>query len=126
MPTTNVQVPALGESVSEATLIKWHKNDGEAVKQDEAICELETDKANVDVPSPGAGVIRRLKAEGDKVRIGETIATLDPSAKPSASASGNAKPAAAEKEKSSRVAGSPAPNAPAPAPTVKPVSGSGA
>src|SRR3954468_3066623 len=83
MPTTtNVQVPALGESVTEATLIKWHKNDGDAVKADEPICELETDKANVDVPAPGAGVIKRLKNEGDKVRIGETIAPLDPTGKP--------------------------------------------
>src|SRR5947208_3586952 len=84
MPTINVQIPALGESVSEATLIKWHKNDGDLVKTDEPICELETDKANVDMPSPGNGVIKRLKKEGEKVRIGETIATLDPSAKPSA------------------------------------------
>src|SRR5438034_5602102 len=83
MPTTNVQIPALGESVSEATLIKWHKNDGELVKTDEPICELETDKANVDVPSPGTGVIKRAVPEGTKVRIGQTIATIDPDAKPS-------------------------------------------
>src|SRR3954466_15353492 len=76
MPT-NVQVPGLGESVSEAVLLKWHKRDGEAVSQDEPICELETDKANVDVPSPASGVIKRTKPEGAKVRIGETIATID-------------------------------------------------
>src|SRR5436853_7530887 len=86
MPT-NVQIPALGESISEATLIKWHKNDGELVKTDEPICELETDKANVDVPSPGTGVIKRSVPEGTKVRIGQTIATIDPDAKPSASPS---------------------------------------
>src|SRR2546421_4785183 len=86
MPT-NVQVPGLGESVSEAVLIKWHKNDGELVKTDEPICELETDKANVDVPSPGTGVIKRSVPEGTKVRIGQTIATIDPDAKPSASPS---------------------------------------
>jgi 2-oxoglutarate dehydrogenase E2 component (dihydrolipoamide succinyltransferase) len=85
MPT-NVQVPGLGESVTEAVLIKWHKNDGEMVKTDEPLCELETDKANVDVPSPGTGVVKRMKPEGAKVRIGETIATIDPSAKPSSSA----------------------------------------
>src|SRR5437867_12094813 len=97
MPT-NVQIPALGESVSEATLIKWHKNDGDVVKTDEPICELETDKANADLPSPGSGVIKRLKAEGEKVRIGETIATLEP-------AGANAKQAAAASEgKTTRVA----------------------
>src|SRR3954454_3419338 len=80
MPT-NVQVPGLGESVSEAVLIKWHKGDGELVKTDEPICELETDKANVDVPSPATGVFKRAKKEGDTVRIGETIATIDPNGK---------------------------------------------
>src|SRR5436190_23299173 len=80
MPT-NVQIPALGESISEATLIKWHKNDGEMVKTDEPLCELETDKANVDLPSPASGVIKRIKPEGAKVKIGETIATIDPAAK---------------------------------------------
>src|SRR5215213_4276718 len=80
----NVQIPGLGESVSEAVLIKWHKNDGDFVKTDEPLCELETDKANVDVPSPAAGVIKRSVPEGTKVRIGQTIATIDPDAKASA------------------------------------------
>jgi 2-oxoglutarate dehydrogenase E2 component (dihydrolipoamide succinyltransferase) len=76
MPT-NVQIPPLGDSVSEAVLLKWHKKDGEAVAQDEPLCELETDKANVDLPSPAAGVLKRTAAEGQTVRIGDTIATLD-------------------------------------------------
>jgi 2-oxoglutarate dehydrogenase E2 component (dihydrolipoamide succinyltransferase) len=85
MPT-NVQIPALGESVSEATLIKWHKNDGDLVKTDEPLCELETDKANVDVPSPTTGVLKRTKPEGAKVKIGDTIATIDAGGKASAPA----------------------------------------
>src|SRR5262245_56159249 len=89
MPT-NVQIPGLGESVSEAVLIKWHKNDGELVKTDEPIAELETDKANVDVPSPGTGVLKRTVADGTKVRIGQTIATIDPDAKPTAKGGNNA------------------------------------
>ena len=76
MPT-NVDVPALGESVREAVLIKWHKQDGDTVAAAEPIAELETDKANVDVPAPAAGVIRRVKKEGDTVAIGETIARID-------------------------------------------------
>src|SRR5437667_6861303 len=96
MPT-NVQIPALGESISEATLIKWHKNDGDFVKTDEPLCELETDKANVDVPSPADGVIKRSKPEGAKVKIGETIATIDPSVTPDAKpAPAPAKPQAAQ------------------------------
>jgi 2-oxoglutarate dehydrogenase E2 component (dihydrolipoamide succinyltransferase) len=76
MPT-NVDIPALGESVREAVLIKWHKSDGDSVAKDEALCELETDKANVDVPSPAAGVLRRAKDEGQTVQIGETIGRID-------------------------------------------------
>src|SRR5687767_476178 len=76
MPT-NVDVPALGESVREAILIKWHKRDGDTVAAAEPIAELETDKANVDVPAPAAGIIRRVKKEGDTVTIGETIARID-------------------------------------------------
>ncbi|CAN5509932.1 2-oxoglutarate dehydrogenase complex dihydrolipoyllysine-residue succinyltransferase [soil metagenome] len=93
MPT-NVQIPALGESVTEAVLLKWHKQDGQAVAQDEPICELETDKANVDLPSPAAGVLTRSKQEGAKVRIGETIATIDPNGSPRANAKAPAKAAA--------------------------------
>ena len=83
MPT-NVDVPALGESVREAVLIKWHKNDGDTVDAAEPIAELETDKANVDVPAPAAGVLKRVKKEGDTVAIGETIARIDENGKASA------------------------------------------
>jgi 2-oxoglutarate dehydrogenase E2 component (dihydrolipoamide succinyltransferase) len=76
-PSVNVDVPALGESVREAVLIKWHKNDGDAVAAAEPIAELETDKANVDVPAPSAGVLRRVKNEGDTVAIGDTIARIE-------------------------------------------------
>jgi 2-oxoglutarate dehydrogenase E2 component (dihydrolipoamide succinyltransferase) len=74
----------MGESVTEAVLLKWHKQDGEAVKENEPIAELETDKANVDVPAPASGVFKRVKKEGDTVRIGETIATIDPAGKATA------------------------------------------
>jgi 2-oxoglutarate dehydrogenase E2 component (dihydrolipoamide succinyltransferase) len=101
----NVDIPALGESVQEAILIKWHKNDGERVAKDEPLCELETDKANVDVPSPAAGVLRRVKDEGATVHIGETIARIDESA---AAAAGNGKPSPARPV----TATAPAPSAP--------------
>jgi 2-oxoglutarate dehydrogenase E2 component (dihydrolipoamide succinyltransferase) len=74
---TNVDIPALGESVREAVLIKWHKSDGDTVAVAEPLAELETDKANVDVPAPAAGVLRRVKKEGDTVAIGETIARIE-------------------------------------------------
>jgi 2-oxoglutarate dehydrogenase E2 component (dihydrolipoamide succinyltransferase) len=91
MPT-NVDIPGLGESVQEAVLLKWHKGDGEAVSKDEPLCELETDKANVDVPAPAAGVLRRVTGEGSTVHIGETIGRID-----EGSAGGNGKASAAAK-----------------------------
>lgn len=73
---STVQVPALGESVKQAVLLKWYKNDGDTVKIDEPLCELETDKANVDVPSPLSGVLRRLKSPGDTVAVGEALGEI--------------------------------------------------
>jgi 2-oxoglutarate dehydrogenase E2 component (dihydrolipoamide succinyltransferase) len=73
----DVIVPPLGESVTQAILIKWHKGDGAQAAMDEPLCELETDKANVDIPAPAAGVIRRVRNEGETVRVGEVIARID-------------------------------------------------
>jgi 2-oxoglutarate dehydrogenase E2 component (dihydrolipoamide succinyltransferase) len=73
-----VKVPALGESVKQATLLKWHKQDGEAVKVDEPLCELESDKANQDLNAEVAGILRRLRKEGVTVEVGEVIGEIDP------------------------------------------------
>jgi len=75
--STQVEIPALGESVTQATLLKWHKQDGEAVAKDEPIAELETDKANVDLPAPAAGTLHLARQEGDTVAVGEVIARID-------------------------------------------------
>jgi 2-oxoglutarate dehydrogenase E2 component (dihydrolipoamide succinyltransferase) len=82
---TEALVPAMGESITEAVIVRWLKGDGDAVAVDEPICELETDKANVDLPSPAAGTLRPLKAPGATVRVGELIARIEdgqPAAKP--------------------------------------------
>ena len=76
MPT-NVIIPPLGESVSEAVLLRWLKNDGDPVAVGDPLAELETDKANVDLPSEGAGVLRRAKDAGETVQVGETIGRID-------------------------------------------------
>jgi 2-oxoglutarate dehydrogenase E2 component (dihydrolipoamide succinyltransferase) len=73
-----VKVPGLGESVKQARLLKWHKHEGDAVNVDEPICELESDKANVDVPADSTGIIHLKKREGDTVDVGEIIAEIDP------------------------------------------------
>jgi 2-oxoglutarate dehydrogenase E2 component (dihydrolipoamide succinyltransferase) len=74
-----VTVPALGESISEATLVRWLKSDGESVSIDEPLCDLETDKATVALPSPVAGVLKRLIPEGETVKIGDAVASIDES-----------------------------------------------
>ena len=87
MPT-EIKVPTLGESVSEASIGQWLKQPGEAVALDEAIASLETDKVAVDVTAPAAGVMgAHLVKEGDTVNVGAVIATIEegigaPSAKP--------------------------------------------
>jgi 2-oxoglutarate dehydrogenase E2 component (dihydrolipoamide succinyltransferase) len=75
---TDVEVPALGESITEGTLAEWLKNPGEAVVQDEPIASLETDKVSVEVPSPVAGVLtEQLAQAGDNVAVGAVIARID-------------------------------------------------
>jgi 2-oxoglutarate dehydrogenase E2 component (dihydrolipoamide succinyltransferase) len=75
---TDVEVPVLGESITEGTLAQWLKQPGEAVKADEPIAELETDKVSVEVPSPVAGVLaEQLVKQGDTVAVGAPIARID-------------------------------------------------
>ncbi len=83
----DVQVPALGESITEGTLAEWLKKPGEAVAQDEPIASLETDKVSVDVPSPIAGVLEAtLVNEGDTVAVGAVIARITEGAQAAAPA----------------------------------------
>ena len=83
---TDVQVPALGESITEGTLAQWLKKPGDAVAADEPIASLETDKVTVEVPSPVAGVLaEQLVKEGDTVAVGALIARIDEGAQAAAS-----------------------------------------
>lgn len=87
---TDVKLPELGEGVTEGELVKWLVKPGDAVKADQAIAEVLTDKATVEVPSPVAGVVKDLKFKaGDVVKVGSTMITLDgagAAAKPAAAA----------------------------------------
>ena len=75
--TVDVMVPALGESVTEATVSTWFKSAGDAVAADEMLCELETDKVSVEVPAPVAGVLAEvLKGEGETVEAGGKLAVM--------------------------------------------------
>ena len=95
-----VTVPVLGESITEATLGEWLKQPGDAVKADEPIASLETDKVSIEVPSPVDGVMGQHAVQvGDTVQVGAMIATID--------AAGSVAPVATP---------TPAPPAPPPAP----------
>ena len=75
--TTEIRVPTLGESVTEATVATWFKKPGDAVAVDEMLCELETDKVTVEVPSPAAGTMGDIiAADGDTVGVNALLATL--------------------------------------------------
>ena len=77
-----ITVPTLGESVTEATVSKWLKSKGEEVLADEPLVELETDKVNVEVPSPTSGVLGSISVnEGETVNVGSLLGTVDSSAK---------------------------------------------
>lgn len=88
-----VKVPQLSESVSEATLVTWHKKEGDAVARDENLIDIETDKVVLETPAPGAGVlVKIIKVDGDTVTSGELIAQIDTEAKASAGATKSAEP----------------------------------
>ncbi|MEO0763668.1 MAG: biotin/lipoyl-containing protein, partial [Pseudomonadota bacterium] len=73
-----VRVPTLGESVTEATVANWFKKPGDTVAADEVLCELETDKVSVEVPSPGAGTLGEVvAAEGATVGVDALLATIE-------------------------------------------------
>ncbi len=82
-----VKVPQLPESVAEATLVNWHKKPGDAVKRDENLIDVETDKVVLELPSPGDGVLVELvKPDGSTVTSNEVIAVIDSDAAPAAKA----------------------------------------
>jgi 2-oxoglutarate dehydrogenase E2 component (dihydrolipoamide succinyltransferase) len=74
---TDIRVPALGESVTEATIGKWFKKPGDAVAVDEPLVELETDKVTIEVPAPAAGVLGEISAkDGDTVAVGALLGEI--------------------------------------------------
>ncbi|CAB3853526.1 2-oxoglutarate dehydrogenase complex dihydrolipoyllysine-residue succinyltransferase [Achromobacter mucicolens] len=114
MAITDVVVPQLSESVSEATLLTWKKQPGAAVEADEILIEVETDKVVLEVPAPASGVLSEIvKGDGSTVTSGEVLARIDTAAKAAAAATAPAEaPKAAE-----QAAAAPAPAAAAPAST---------
>jgi 2-oxoglutarate dehydrogenase E2 component (dihydrolipoamide succinyltransferase) len=98
--SVEVRVPQLGESVTEAVITRWMKADGDTVAADEPLCELESDKATLELPSPAAGTLHITKQAGATVKVDEVIAAIEAGAAAKAAAPAKA----------------PAPRTPAPAP----------
>src|SRR5215208_4453343 len=92
----DIKVPTVGESISEVTLLKWTKKDGDYVERDEVIAELESEKATFEVNAEKAGVLKlRAIQEGDTIKIGDLLASIDETAAKPAS---NGSPAPEKKE----------------------------
>src|SRR5688572_4763215 len=93
--TVQVTMPAMGESVTEGTVLEWHKQEGDPVEPDEILVEISTDKVDAEVPSPAGGTIVKVHvAEGDTVEVGQLLAEIstygDGAAAPAAASNGDA------------------------------------
>jgi 2-oxoglutarate dehydrogenase E2 component (dihydrolipoamide succinyltransferase) len=102
--TTEIRVPQLPESVADATLVAWHKQPGDAIKRDENLADLETDKVVLEVPAPANGVVREIKVQsGTVVTSGQLLAIIEEGA--AAGASSAEKPAAVAAASAAKAAG---------------------
>ncbi len=123
MATKDIQLPEIGEGVTEGELVRWLVKVGDTIKVDQSLVELMTDKATVEVPSPAAGVVKELKfKEGDGLKVGAAFVIIDDSG------AGASKPAPAAAAPASTKPAAPAPSAPAakaPAPAMSASSGAG-
>lgn len=104
----DIKVPTVGESISEVTLLKWNKKDGEYVERDEVIAELESEKATFEVNAEQAGLLKTSAQEGDTLKIGDLLASIDESASKPAGSNGTEKPAATEAKQEAKPAEKPA------------------
>src|SRR5690348_7860493 len=87
--TVEVVMPAMGDSVSEGSILEWHKQEGDEVSEDETLVEISTDKVDAEVPAPISGTVVKIHAsEGDTVHVGAVLAEIAPT--------NGAAPAAAE------------------------------
>ncbi|NNE46900.1 MAG: 2-oxoglutarate dehydrogenase, E2 component, dihydrolipoamide succinyltransferase, partial [Rhodothermales bacterium] len=102
MAKVEVKMPQMGESITEGTIITWHKQPGEEIEQDETLLEIGTDKVDTDVPAPEAGVLSEiLVAEGETVDVGTVIAVIETDAAAATSSASSASATVPETESES-------------------------
>jgi 2-oxoglutarate dehydrogenase E2 component (dihydrolipoamide succinyltransferase) len=112
--TVEVKVPEAGESITEVFIARWHKKEGDAVRKDETVLEIETDKASMEIPAPAEGILGALRfEEGDAAQVGDVLTSIEEGAVPDAPAEEPAKEEAPKAE------------AAAPAPTAAPAAKGG-
>src|SRR5437870_5219854 len=75
-----IKVPSVGESISEVTLVKWIRQNGDWVERDEVIAELESEKATFEINAQQAGILKTIAKEGDTLKIGDVVCTIDETA----------------------------------------------
>src|ERR671934_37344 len=86
--TIEIQMPQMGESVTEGTVLEWHKGQGEFVEEGETVVEVSTDKVDAEVPAPASGTIAKvLKQPDETVHVGEALAEISASGAPAAAPS---------------------------------------
>src|ERR1700729_2702342 len=78
----DIKIPTVGESITEARILRWLKRDGEYVKADEPVLEIETDKASDNVPSPAAGIVRIVVPPDQVVAVGAVVGRIEPGSPP--------------------------------------------
>ncbi len=101
MAKVDVEMPKMGESITEGTVIVWHKEPGDDIEQDETILEIGTDKVDTEVPSPAEGVlVERLVEEGDTVEVGTIIARIETEAEEAVAGASPSQPSAGAAEAS--------------------------
>src|ERR671917_174018 len=92
--TVEIQMPQMGESVTEGTVLEWHKQKGDRVEEGETVVEISTDKVDAEVPAPASGTLTKiLKQVDETVEVGSVLAELDPAGDPPASGNGASAPA---------------------------------
>ncbi len=118
--SVEVKIPSPGESITEVQIATWMKEDGDFVEKDEALCEVETDKATLPIYAEASGVLKILIPEGEEAKVGDVACSIDTSAAPAAKAEGAAESApaaeaapaaAAASDATSHAAGVPSPAA---------------
>src|SRR5436309_296593 len=119
--TVSVTMPRLGESVTEGTVTRWLKKEGERVEVDEPLLEVSTDKVDTEIPSPAAGVLTSIKVQEDEtVEVGVELAVIGDEGGAAAPAATPEPAAAAPEPAAAAPEPIPAPPAPAPEPTPAP------